>query len=68
MKLITSFILGFILASILIGVYTYTIWIKLDKFLSSIDNPVSCSLPYGVQEKIEKTYENITSATCEITK
>lgn len=68
MKLIISFILWFILAIILIGVYTYTIWIKLDKFISSLDNPVSCILPYWVQDKIEKTYENITSATCEITK
>lgn len=65
MKLIISFILGFILAIAIIGIYTYFLWLKIDTILSSINRPVSCdSLPYWVQEKLEQTYENITSFKC----
>lgn len=36
--------------------------------ISNFSN-ISCnSLPYWVQEKLEKTYEIVSSATCEITK
>lgn len=34
------------------------------EILSILRNPVSCELQYWLREKIEQTYENITSATC----
>lgn len=35
---------------------------KIDDLSSQIHN--DCSLPYWVQDKIEQTYEYVTSATC----
>lgn len=34
------------------------------EILSILRNPVSCSLPYWVQDKIEETYTNIVSFKC----
>lgn len=59
-----SFILWFLLAIILIWIYTYTIWSKVDKVISILEKPSSCNLDYSIQDKIEKTYETINSATC----
>jgi hypothetical protein len=39
--------------------------INSKEILSILKKPVSCDLPYGVQDQIEQTYKNITSATCE---
>ncbi len=60
----------------MVYIYLALFWVidtisRIDKqeqeILSRIGNS-SCSLPYGVQEKIEQTYEIVSSATCEITK
>lgn len=37
---------------------------KVDKISAKIDNPVSCNLPYWLQDKIEETYTNIVSFKC----
>jgi hypothetical protein len=68
-----SYILWLVIALLLISWYTAYISHqtndKIEKIYSSIIQPVSCdSLPYWVQEKIEQTYENITSSTCNIKK
>lgn len=34
------------------------------QILSILQKSVSCELPYGVQDKIEQTYKNITSFEC----
>lgn len=53
---------------VIIYVYFSLFWVITNKeILSRLEN-ITCDLPYGLQEKLEKTYENITSATCEITK
>lgn len=41
---------------------------EIHKIYSYIQNPVSCDIDSTLQDKIEKTYENITSATCNIEK
>lgn len=32
---------------------------KIDKIYSKFENPVSCDLPYGIQDKIEWIYNNL---------
>ena len=68
---IPQFVLGilFWIHIVIAFFYIYGTLDKIDKIYSSLNDTVSCNkLPYGVQEKIEQTYENITSATCEIWK
>ena len=42
MKLFLSFILGFIVALIIIGAYTYAIWSKVDKIYAILDVNSTC--------------------------
>lgn len=66
----TDFILGCILiVLIIIALYQrdrhiIENWIdkKIDQISSMIKN--SCELPYGLQDKIETTYEILNSSTC----
>ena len=41
---------------------------KVDKILSILEKPQTCNLDYSIQDKIERTYETINSATCNIEK
>lgn len=46
-------------------IYLSGIGDKIDKIYSLSNRSISCdTLPYWVQDKIEKTYENITSFEC----
>lgn len=63
MKLFISFILGFLLALTLIGIYTYTVGSKIDKILSILEKPVSCQLPYGITDQIDTMYNTLSSNT-----
>jgi len=55
-----------IIVIVFIYSYVYFSWLgnKIDKIYSKFENPVSCNLDYSIQDKIEKTYETINSATC----
>ncbi len=65
-SLLKSFLVWSVWALLIIWLYNlycnYQTDRKVDKAISIIGNP--CQLPDWVQEKIEQTYENITSATC----
>lgn len=64
---IPQFILWILFWILVVVAFIYLSWLgdKIDKIYSSINRPVSCeTLPYWVQEKLEQTYENITSFKC----
>ena len=78
---IPQFILGILFWIIVFWWFIYISWLwktisqwhfermeimdKIDKLSIKIDKN-TCNLAYWLQEKIEQTYENITSATCTI--
>ena len=65
MKLFLSFILGFIVALIIIGAYTYAIGSKVDKVLSILEKPQTCNLPYWIENDIRTMANTLdTSTSC----
>lgn len=64
----TDIIIGtFIILVVATLMYLYTISNKIDKIYSEISIKSCDSLPYGIQDKIEQSYDILSSSTCKIT-
>lgn len=65
----TDILIGtFIIVVVATIIYLHTMSNKIDKIYSEISIKSCDSLPYGVQDKIEQTYDILSSATCNTTK